>query len=155
MTGPLAVVLVAVAAGCGGGGGGSADAGAAARNNGQTGGGSVSRAQQQLCAALKDTSTALKQLQTLDPKTATTAQIEAPVAEAQKAARRATAAAQGVSQRQVQSVVYATSQLKAAVKQVPPGTSIQQELKQVEPQLKTTVQLVQSQYNGLACSTTS
>ena len=51
-------------------------------------------------------------------------------------------------------VALAASRLVAAVKAVPPGTSPQQTLEQVEPVLKSTKTQFQASYNGLACSST-
>jgi hypothetical protein len=147
----LGFVFVALAAGCGGGGSNQERANA----NGATGGGSASKTEQQLCGALDDLSTSLKQLQHLDPATASSAEIEAKAADAQKAARTAVSAAADQSKTDVESIEEATADLKAAVKSVPSGTSAKQELKEVHSQLDKTAELVQSTINGLACSTTS
>lgn len=142
LTGSLALA----AAGCGGGGG--------ANDNGVSGAGQASQTQQQLCASLTKVSDALKQLQSLDPATATSAEIKADAANLRTAAKSATAAAAAESKTSVASIEADAATLQAAVKAVPAGTSPKNELQQVKPQLDTTAKLIQSTINGLACSST-
>jgi DNA repair ATPase RecN len=139
--------LALFAAGCGGGDG-TADA------NGVSGGGQESQTQHDVCVALANVSTDLKKLQNLDPATATSAEIETDIAALQKSAKTLTAAAEAESKVDVESIADDTAQLRAAVKRVPAGTSPKAELQQVKPQLDTTAELVQSNINGLACSST-
>ncbi len=144
----LTVVLGVVAVGCGGGEGGAND-------NGVTGAGQASQTEQQLCAALDDVSVGLKQLQNLDPKTASAAEIKTDAANLRKATKGAISAASAQSKVDVESLDADVANLEAAVKRVPPGTTPEKELQEVEPQLNKTAELVQSTVNGLECSTTS
>ena len=89
-----------------------------------------------------------------DPKTASNADIQAVATEVRAANAKVQAAAKNVSQTQATTVALAASRLVAAVKAVPPGTSPQQTLEQVEPVLKSTKTQFQASYNGLACSST-
>jgi len=131
--------------GCGGGNGG------AAQGNGQTGGGSKSTEQQALCNSLNSMNKAMTDLDNLDPKTASNADIQAVANEARAANAKVQAAAKNVSQTQATTVALVSSRLIAAVKAVPPGTSPQKTLEQVEPTLKSTKTQFQASYNGLAC----
>ena len=147
----MLVALAAVAivplllVGCGGGNGG------AAQGNGQTGGGSKSTEQQALCNSLNSMNKAMTDLDNLDPKTASNADIQAVANEARAANAKVQAAAKNVSQTQATTVALVSSRLIAAVKAVPPGTSPQKTLEQVEPALKSTKTQFQASYNGLAC----
>ena len=141
-TAPLLLV------GCGGGGGGTA------QGNGNQGGGSKSAPQEALCNSLNSLNKALTDLDNLDPKTASNADIQAVATEVRAANAKVQAAAKNVSQTQATTVALAASRLVAAVKAVPPGTSPQQTLEQVEPALKSTKTQFQASYNGLACSST-
>jgi hypothetical protein len=143
-TAPLLLV------GCGGGGGGIETA----KGNGNEGGGSKSTQQQALCTSLNSLNKALTDLDNLDPKTASNADIQAAAAEARAANAKVQAAAKNVSQTQATTVALASSRLIAAVKAVPPGTSPQKTLEQVEPVLQSTKTQFQASYNGLACSST-
>jgi hypothetical protein len=151
LSGAMLVALAAVAiaplllVGCGGGNGGPAE------GNGQTGGGSKSTQQQALCNSLNSLNKALTDLDNLDPKTASNADIQAVAAEARAANAKVQAAAKEVSQTQATTVALASSRLIAAVKAVPPGTSPQKTLEQVEPVLQSTKTQFQASYNGLAC----
>jgi hypothetical protein len=145
----LALAAVAIVplllVGCGGGNGG------AAQGNGQTGGGSKSTEQQALCNSLNSMNKAMTDLDNLDPKTASNADIQAVATEARAANAKVQAAAKNVSQTQATTVALISSRLIAAVKAVPPGTSPQKTLEQVEPTLKSTKTQFQASYNGLAC----
>jgi hypothetical protein len=147
----MLVALAAVAivplllVGCGGGGGGTA------KGNGQTGAGSKSTQQQALCDSLNSLNKALTDLDNLDPKTASSADVQAAAAEARAANTKVQAAAKEVSQTQATTVALASSRLITAVKAVPPGTSPQKTLEQVEPALQSTKTQFQASYNGLAC----
>jgi hypothetical protein len=145
----LALAAVAIVplllVGCGGGNGGTA------QGNGQTGGGSKSTEQQALCNSLNSMNKAMTDLDNLDPKTASNADIQAVATEARAANAKVQAAAKNVSQTQATTVALISSRLIAAVKAVPPGTSPQKTLEQVEPTLKSTKTQFQASYNGLAC----
>ncbi len=134
--------------GCGGGGGGGT-----AQGNGNEGGGSKSAQQETLCNSLNSLNKALTDLDNLDPKTASNADIQAVATEMRAANAKVQAAAKNVSQTQATTVALAASRLVAAVKAVPAGTSPQQTLEQVEPVLKSTKTQFQASYNGLACGT--
>jgi hypothetical protein len=142
-----AAVAPLLLVGCGGGGG-------TAQGNGNQGGGSKSAQQEALCNSLNTLNKGLTDLDNLDPKTASNADIQAAATEVRAANAKVQAAAKNVSQTQATTVALAASRLVAAVKAVPPGTSPQQTLEQVEPVLKSTKTQFQASYNGLACSST-
>jgi len=143
-----AAVAPLLLVGCGGGGG------TAQGNGNQGGGGSQSSQQEALCNSLNTLNKGLTDLDNLDPKTASNADIQAAATEVRAANAKVQAAAKNVSQTQATTVALAASRLVAAVKAVPPGTSPQQTLEQVEPVLKSTKTQFQASYNGLACSST-
>jgi hypothetical protein len=130
---------------------GSGDGGGPAKGNGQTGAGSKSTQQQALCDSLNSLNKALTDLDNLDPKTASSADVRAAAAEARAANAKVQAAAKEVSQTQATTVALASSRLITAVKAVPPGTGPQKTLEQVEPALQSTKTQFQASYNGLAC----
>jgi len=146
----MLVALAAVAivplllVGCGGGGG-------TAKGNGQTGGGSKSTQQQALCDSLNSLNKALTDLDNLDPKTASNADVQAAAAEARAANAKVQSAAKDVSQTQATTVALASQRLITAVKAVPAGTSPTKTLEQVEPALQSTKTQFQASYNVLAC----
>jgi hypothetical protein len=149
----MLVVLAAVAivplllVGCGGGG----SSGGPAKGNGQAGGGSKSTQQQALCDSLNQLNKALTDLDNLDPKTATNAEVQTAANEARAANAKVQADAKEVSQTQATTVALASQRLITAVKAVPAGSTPKQTLQQVEPVLQSTKTQFQASYNGLAC----
>jgi hypothetical protein len=136
------VVAPLLLVGCGGGGGGG---------NGAEGGGSRSAAQQDLCDSLKSLNNSLTELDSLQPQTASTADIDAAAAKVRAAGKKAATSADAVSSTEVNSVTIAASRLVTAVRQVPAGTSVKQELQMVQPALEGTRKQFQAVYNGLSC----
>jgi DNA repair ATPase RecN len=139
-----AVLVPLLLVGCGGGGGG-----------GGQGGGSRSAAQQKLCDSLQSLNKALAELDNLQPQTASTADIQAAATKVREANKETAAAAEAVSSSEVDSVTIAATRLVTAAKNVPPGTSAQKALQQVEPALQATKTQFQATYNGLSCGPVS
>jgi hypothetical protein len=138
----VAVLAPFLLVGCGG---------EAESNGSADGGGSKSSGQQALCDSLTTLNTALAQLKSLDPATATTADINAAAAQVRSAYKAVDASAQAISSSQVSQVNVSAARLVTAVKNVPPGTSAKDELKMVQPALEATQTQFKSTYNSLAC----
>jgi hypothetical protein len=138
-----AVLAALVLTGCGG---------KAQSNGGTGGGGSKSSGQQALCDSLTTLNTALAQLKSLDPATATTADINAAAQQVRSAYKAVDASAQAISSSAVNQVDVSAARLVTAVKNVPPGTSAKDELKMVQPALDATQTQFKSTYNSLACA---
>jgi hypothetical protein len=138
-----AVLAALVLTGCGG---------KAQSNGGTGGGGSKSSGQQALCDSLTTLNTALAQLKSLDPATATTADINAAAQQVRSAYKAVDASAQAISSSAVNQVDVSAARLVTAVKNVPPGTSAKDELQMVQPALDATQTQFKSTYNSLACA---
>jgi hypothetical protein len=119
------------------------------------GGGENSRSegQQNLCATLKTLRSALTQVGDLDPKTASTADIEAAADQVRTARKQVDEAAKAVSFQEVDAVTLSATRLVTAVNHVPAGTSPNVELQQIQPALHASEDQFESVYNGLSCGT--
>jgi hypothetical protein len=126
--------------------------GKAESNGGTGGGGSKSSGQQALCDSLSTLNTALAQLKSLDPATATTADINAAAAQVRSAYKAVDVSAQAISSSEVSQIDVSAARLVTAVKNIPPGTSAKDELKTIQPALEATQTQFKSTYNSLACA---
>jgi heme oxygenase len=132
-------------AACGGSGG----------NNNTTTTTTAASAKDTFCADLKNASTALTELQGIDPKTASIADIKSAASDLKDAGQQVATSAKALGQADVSAVQSAVGSLQTAVKSLPKGNSIQQDLTQLQAALQTTAQSLTTIFNGQGCKTSS
>lgn len=106
------------------------------------------------CADLKNVSVALTQLQGLS-KSSSIADIKSAASSLKTAGQQLVTSAKALGQADVSAVQSTITSLQQAVKNLPSGNTIPQDLTQLQPALQAAAQSITKTFNGQGCKTSS
>jgi len=107
------------------------------------------------CADLKNFSASLTELQGLDPKTATRADVASAANDLKNSAKQVVSSAKALGHADVSAVQSSLNSLQKAVKSLPKGNTIQEDLTQLQSALQATAQSFKTIFDGQGCKTSS
>ena len=116
---------------------------------------SPASAKETFCADLKNFSAALTGLQGLDPDTASKEDVTSAASDIKDAGQQVESSAKALGEADTSAVQSALDDLEQAVKDLPSGNTLQEDLTALQPALQATAQSFTQIFNGQGCSTSS
>jgi len=107
------------------------------------------------CNDLKGFSASLTNLQGLDPKTATRADVTSAANDLKNSGKQVVSSAKALGHADVSAVQTSLNSLQKAVKSLPKGNTIQQDLTQLQSALQATAQSFKTIFDKQGCKTAS
>ena len=117
--------------------------------------GTTASAKDTFCTDLKNFSAALTELQGLDSSTATRADVTSAANDLKDAGKQVESSAKALGNADVSAVQTSINTLQKAVKDLPSGNTIQQDLTALQPALQATAQSFKTIFDGQGCKTSS